>query len=123
MAHNHYVLLTAIIVSIAASMITGSFSAFLTTLFPMMVRYSGVALCYNIGFAIFGGLTPLVATYFIHISNDNLSPAYIVMLVSILGISLIKEVKRNNCRKWSVLLLLFLELLFSTRYLILSQRI
>ena len=86
MAHNHYVLLTAIIVSIAASMITGSFSAFLTTLFPMMVRYSGVALCYNIGFAIFGGLTPLVATYFIHISNDNLSPAYIVMLVSILGI-------------------------------------
>ncbi len=86
MAHNYHVFLTATVISIIASMITGSFSAFLATLFPMMVRYSGVALCYNIGFAIFGGLTPLAATYFIHITNDNLSPAYIVMLVCILGI-------------------------------------
>ena len=86
MSHNHDVLLAAVVISVVGGIITGVFSAFLASLFPMKVRYSGVALCYNIAYAIFGGLTPLVATYFIHISHNNLSPAYILILTSILGI-------------------------------------
>ena len=99
MLHNHYLLFAAIAVAVVSSMITGSFSAFLTTLFPTAVRFSGIALCYNIGFAIFGGLTPLIASYLIHQTHDALSPSYIVMLIALIGLigvffaRKIKEVK------------------------------
>ncbi len=83
MAYHHYVLLAAIAVSLVASIITGVFSAYF----------------YNVGFAIFGGLTPLAATYFIHLTHHVLSPAYIVMLaciIGIIGISLSKVQASDN---------------------------
>ena len=86
MLHNHYLLFATIAIAVVSSMITGSFSAFLTTLFPTVVRFSGIALCYNIGFAIFGGLTPLAASYLIHKTHHPLSPSYIVMLIAAIGL-------------------------------------
>ena len=94
MLHAQLTLLAAVLVSVTASMITGAFGAYLTQLFPMVVRFSGVAFCYNIGFAIFGGLSPLLATYWIHASGDQLSPAYIVMIVCVLGLIGLRLSKR-----------------------------
>jgi len=86
-ANNQYVLAVAVSVAIVCAMVTGTFSAVLANLFSTGVRYSGIALCYNIGFAIFGGLTPLIATYLIHALNNNLMPAYLIMVVSVLGLA------------------------------------
>ena len=55
-------------------------------LFPTSMRQSGHALAYNLSFAIFGGFTPLLATYVVASSGSPVSPAYILMAVSILGL-------------------------------------
>jgi MHS family proline/betaine transporter-like MFS transporter len=45
-----------------ASLIVGPMGALLVSLFPTEVRTTGVAMTYNLSFAVFGGLAPLVLT-------------------------------------------------------------
>jgi MFS transporter, MHS family, proline/betaine transporter len=47
--------------------------------FPARVRCSAVSIGYNLCLGIIGGTTPLVATWLIQRSHDDLSPAYYVM--------------------------------------------
>ena len=49
----------------------------LVELFPTQIRYSGVAVSYNIGFALFGGLTPLIAIILIDKTGLVIAPAFI----------------------------------------------
>ena len=44
--------------------------------FPPVVRFSGLSFSYNVAYAIFGGLTPLVVSLLI--KADPLGPAYYV---------------------------------------------
>jgi len=44
--------------------------------FPPVVRFSGLSFSYNVAYAIFGGLTPLVVS--LMIKSDPLGPAYYV---------------------------------------------
>lgn len=41
-----------------------------TYLFPAKIRLTGVALSYNIGFSIFGGLAPIIISSFIELGYD-----------------------------------------------------
>ena len=45
-------------------------------LFPTRTRYTGMAIAYNIGMALLGGTSPLVATGLIRLTGDVLAPAY-----------------------------------------------
>ncbi len=72
--------------AIASSMFTGSFASYLASLFPVNVRFSGVALCFNLAFATFGGLSPLLATYLIKVFHNSLMPSYVFVGACILGI-------------------------------------
>lgn len=58
----------------------------LAEIFPTNMRYSGVAFAYNLGFAIFGGLTPLIAIALIHYTKILQSPSYYLIATSITGI-------------------------------------
>jgi MFS family permease len=58
----------------------------LAEIFPTNMRYSGVAFAYNLGFAIFGGLTPLIAMTLIHYTKVLQSPSYYLIATSIIGI-------------------------------------
>ncbi|RYV02293.1 hypothetical protein SOPP22_09515 [Shewanella sp. OPT22] len=58
--HKTNIIFTFIPLIIGSALILGVFTAILAELFPTSVRYSGVACCYNLGFAICGGLTPLI---------------------------------------------------------------
>jgi MFS family permease len=80
------VMLSYMLLSILSGGIVGTVSAYLTKLFPTDVRYSGIAFCYNVGFAIFGGLTPALATYLIHHSNDAKAPSYLMSVVFIIAV-------------------------------------
>jgi MFS family permease len=62
------------------STITSSFTSILVGLYPTSVRYTGVALVYNFGFAIAGGLTPLLVTWLIHVSGNRLAPSVYLMV-------------------------------------------
>lgn len=54
--------------------------------FPPAVRFSGMSFSYNVAYAIFGGLTPLVLTLWIE--KDPLAPAHYVALLAVLGMLL-----------------------------------
>jgi MHS family proline/betaine transporter-like MFS transporter len=49
---------------------------------PTRVRCTAVALGYNLCLAIGGGMTPVVATWLIERTGDDLSPAYLIMVAA-----------------------------------------
>lgn len=52
----------------------GAMVVFLTEIMPIDVRTSGFALAYSFATAIFGGFTPALSTYLIHISGNRAIP-------------------------------------------------
>lgn len=70
---------TLVLVNIG-NLVVSVFIGMLVAMFPTKVRYTGVALTYNLGFAIAGGLTPLLMTYLIHISGNRLIPGIYLTL-------------------------------------------
>lgn len=54
--------------------------------FPAPVRFSGLSFSYNMAYAIFGGLTPLVVTLMMKVSPH--SPAHYVAAVSVMGVGI-----------------------------------
>jgi MFS transporter, MHS family, proline/betaine transporter len=57
----------------------GTIPATMVELVPERVRCTVLSLGYNTGMAILGGLTPMVAVYTIKRSQDDLSPAFLLM--------------------------------------------
>jgi MFS family permease len=51
--------------------------------FPAAVRFSGLSFAYNMSYAIFGGLTPVILT--VWLQRDPLAPAHYVGALAILG--------------------------------------
>src|SRR5207237_10570957 len=51
-----------VIAGLCASLVNGTFAVLLTDLFPTRVRFSGVALGFNVAFTMFSGTAPGVAT-------------------------------------------------------------
>ncbi|MBA3536304.1 MAG: MFS transporter [Tatlockia sp.] len=78
-------------IAFIASAILLGFSAgiiprLLSELFPTKIRYSGIAVSYNLGFALFGGLTPFISLSLIYYSGWQTIPALYLIIVSILAI-------------------------------------
>lgn len=53
--------------------------------FPPPVRFTGVSSSYNISYAVFGGVTPLAVSWFVHL--NPLSPAHYIAVVTTLGLA------------------------------------
>ena len=51
--------------------------------FPAKIRFSGLSFSYNVAYAIFGGLTPVVLTLWL--KSDKLAPAHYVAALALLG--------------------------------------
>ncbi|HRD68830.1 MAG TPA: MFS transporter [Legionella sp.] len=58
----------------------------LSELFPTQIRYSGIAVSYNLGFAFFGGLTPLISLSLIYSTGWKTIPALYLIFVSLLAL-------------------------------------
>jgi MFS family permease len=52
-------------------------------LFPPEIRFSGISFSYNIAYAIFGGLTPVIVAWLL--GFDRMAPAHYVGALSLLG--------------------------------------
>ena len=48
--------------ALVAGLVNGTFAVLLTDLFPTRIRFTGVALVFNVAFTLFSGTAPLVAT-------------------------------------------------------------
>ena len=55
--------------------------------FPASIRFSGVSFSYNLAYALFGGLTPLLVSWLIHF--DRIVPAHYVAVATIVGLAAI----------------------------------
>src|SRR6266571_3392662 len=49
----------------------GAMVVFLTEIMPMSVRTTGFALAYSLATAVFGGFTPAISTYLIHVTGNR----------------------------------------------------
>lgn len=68
-------------------------------LFPTAVRYSGIAICYNISFAVFVGTAPMLATLLVQHFKSNYAPAYLLMtaaIISFIFFAWMPETHRKN---------------------------
>jgi len=70
------VMMVMILISLLSACIVGVYPCVLIELFPTPVRYTGMAVSYNMSFGIFGGLSPLIATYLIHQTGNVLAPSF-----------------------------------------------
>jgi MHS family proline/betaine transporter-like MFS transporter len=52
---------------------------------PAAVRCTAVALGYNVTLGVVGGLSPLVATWLVNRTGDDLSPAYMIMAAAVVS--------------------------------------
>jgi MHS family proline/betaine transporter-like MFS transporter len=81
--------LTLVLVAagVAMGLTNGSFAVLLTDLFPTRIRFSGVALVFNIAFTLFSGLAPLVATTLIRETGSVLAPAILAAATGAIAIA------------------------------------
>lgn len=71
--------LLCIAAGLSAGLTNGSFAVLLTDLFPTRIRFTGVALIFNVSFTLFSGMAPLAATTLIRETGNVVSPAYLMM--------------------------------------------
>jgi MFS family permease len=87
-AAEHRVPLIVLLALAAAggSFASGAFGAVVTDLFPTRVRYSGVALAYNVSFTAFSGTAPLLATIAISATGATTAPALVMGVCAALAL-------------------------------------
>ena len=61
----------------------------LSEMVPTRVRCSAVALSYNSCMAVFGGTTPIVATYLVNRTGDDFAPVYYVLVATLVALPVI----------------------------------
>lgn len=57
-------------------------AALLSELFPTRIRYTASAISYNMAYTVFGGTAPLVATYLIEQTGNQMAPAFYLIAVA-----------------------------------------
>ncbi|WED43556.1 MFS transporter [Legionella cardiaca] len=84
--------------SILLGLSAGTIPRLLSELFPTKVRYSGIAISYNLGFAFFGGLTPFISLSFIYYTGGITTPALYLIAVSLLSILSLLFIKLKKAK-------------------------
>ena len=64
----------------------GALIPFLTEMMPPLVRTSGFSLAFSVATALFGGLTPAIATYLIHATDNRAMPGAWLSVAAILAL-------------------------------------
>ena len=100
-SHQHLSLLSGLIIlgsleGIAAMLVP----LIICDLFSASIRLTGVALCYNIGFTIFGGMSPVIISSLINVGHDiYLTPIIyllIIIIISSLGLKFFPQQKLSS---------------------------
>ena len=66
--------------------------AVLAELFPTSVRFTGIALSYNLSAAIFGGTAPIVSTFLIRHTGMNEIVAVYIIIVSFISLYFVNKI-------------------------------
>jgi MFS family permease len=86
--HSVGIILLFAAAGLVASLINGPMSAIAADLFPTRIRFTGVALSFNLAFSVFSGAAPLAATLLVKLTGSPVGPAYFMCgcaLVALVG--------------------------------------
>jgi MHS family proline/betaine transporter-like MFS transporter len=78
-------LVGGLVFAVCGGLFAGCMAATLVEMFPTRTRYTGVAIGYNLGQALLGGTAPLAATALIHLTGNDLAPAYYLVASAVVG--------------------------------------
>ena len=67
----------------------------LTEIMPVEVRVAGFSLAYSLATAVFGGFTPAVSTWLIHLTGDKAAPAYWMTFAAVCALCATLVLYRN----------------------------
>lgn len=84
-----YVLLMA-----GCALVQAPVASLYPSLFPGRVRFSGMAIGYNLGTVLAGGTSPFIAAYLVNSTGNLLAPAYFVMTVCVVGILTLLTIRK-----------------------------
>jgi len=91
------ILLIQVLLVAVFSLNDGTFATYFVEGFPTNVRFTGFALPFNIGVAIFGGTSPLIAAWLIQETGNDYVPAFLIMAFALLGaIALLTDRDTNS---------------------------
>lgn len=93
--HIIYDMLSQLVFALGLSMVFGPFGAMMVELFPTKVRMSAVSIGYNVGFAVFGGTAPFVATYLIEATGSKISPSYYLVAAALISIFVFIRIRES----------------------------
>ena len=81
-----------------AALLNGTFAMVLADLFPTRVRFSGVAVSYNVSQTLFGGTVPLLAAALVAATGSSAAPALVVTVCAGLAAAASFGLKRHGGR-------------------------
>ena len=88
---NPFALFT--MVAVACALVSGTFSTIAAELFPTRLRFTGLAISYNLA-SIVGGFGPLVTSWSIGVTGDKAAPGAFVALVGAVGLMAALSLRR-----------------------------
>jgi len=71
---------------VVMTLLFGPGPALMSEIFPVQVRSTAIALSYNIGILLFGGLAPAMVTGLVKETGDNMSPIYFMFATGAMGV-------------------------------------
>jgi MHS family proline/betaine transporter-like MFS transporter len=74
-----------VIFAVINGAVQGPIPVAMVDLFPARLRYSAIAVGYNISLALFGGTAPLVATWLIHRTGDLTAPTMYLLVTAVIS--------------------------------------
>jgi MHS family proline/betaine transporter-like MFS transporter len=80
-----FVSLGILILGVLLATYEGSMPGSLPAMFYTDIRYRTLSVTFNVSVSIFGGTTPLVSTWLVHQTGNNLAPGWYLTIVSIVG--------------------------------------
>ncbi|GII90596.1 MFS transporter [Sinosporangium siamense] len=84
-----------LMLAVCEATMMGAMLATLVELFPATVRYSGLALGFNMAHAMFGGTAPYLSTWLISTTASSIAPAWIVIAYAVVAIGTVLRLKET----------------------------
>jgi MFS family permease len=74
----------------------GAMAVYLTEIMPVEIRTTGFSLAYSTATAIFGGFTPAICTYLIHVTGNRAMPGVWMSMAAVCGLTAVLGLKRGQ---------------------------
>ena len=97
--HNMWAVFAGLLIlGVLHTCFSGTMPSTLPALFTTDIRYSALAIGFNLSVSLFGGTTPLLTAWLVDTTQNTMMPAYYMMVAGVIGLLTILTV-RETARK------------------------